>query len=62
MRRRGFDTMLVWVLKDNPCRAFYVRLGGVPAGEKEIEIGGKKLIEAAYGWSDIGRLLTGASR
>ena len=57
LQRREFNSMLVWVLKDNPCRAFYERLGGAPAGEKEIEIGGKKLVEVAYGWSDLDALM-----
>jgi GNAT superfamily N-acetyltransferase len=57
LRRCGYNSMLVWVLKDNPCRAFYERLGGVPAGEKEIQIGGKKLIEVAYGWRDLQALI-----
>jgi hypothetical protein len=56
LRRRGLNSMLIWVLKDNPCCAFYERLGGAPVGEKEIEIGGKMLIEVAYGWSDLGAL------
>lgn len=62
LQRRGFASMLVWVLRDNPSRAFYERLGGMPAGEKEIEIGGKKLVEVAYGWEDIGRLIGNTAR
>ena len=53
----GFDTMLVWVLADNPFRRFYERLGGKLVGKKEIEIGNQKLIEVAYGWDDLGPLL-----
>lgn len=48
--------MLVWVLGDNPSRAFYETLGGRFLGEKDIEIGGVRLEEVAYGWTDIGRL------
>jgi ribosomal protein S18 acetylase RimI-like enzyme len=47
----GHRSMILWVLRDNPSRAFYERLGGQLAGEKEIEIGGAKLVEVAYGWS-----------
>jgi GNAT superfamily N-acetyltransferase len=62
LQRRGIHSMLVWVLKDNPCRAFYEQLGGAPVGEKEIEIGGKKLIEASYGWSDLCMLVATCGR
>ncbi len=46
-------SMLVWVLADNPACRFYERLGGQKVYEKEIERGGVKLIEIAYGWTDI---------
>lgn len=50
----GSTSMLVWVLKDNKsARGFYEHLGGVYVSEKPIEIGGKDLMEVAYGWSDL---------
>ena len=49
----GFSSMLIWALKDNPCRGFYESLGGRYVGEKEIVIGGDSLVEVAYGWEDI---------
>ena len=54
----GTRSMLVWVLADNPARAFYAALGGREVGEKPVEIGGKALTEIAYGWDDVGSLLT----
>jgi GNAT superfamily N-acetyltransferase len=48
----GINSMLVWVLGDNPACQFYAALGGSPVYEKELEIGGKPLIELAYGWMD----------
>lgn len=53
----GIHSMLVWVLADNPFRAFYEALGGRPVTEQEITIGGARLIEVAYGWRDIHVLL-----
>lgn len=53
----GFDSMLVWVLKDNPSCRFYERMGGQYLTEKDIEIGGTTLVEIAYGWPDIRTLL-----
>src|SRR5262249_13258173 len=49
----GSDSMLVWVLAENPSRAFYDALGGKVVNSKMIEIGGRELQEVAYGWSDI---------
>ena len=49
----GSSSMLVWVLKDNPTRGFYEHLGGVYLREKQIEIGGKELMEIAYGWREL---------
>lgn len=55
LREAGYGNMLVWVLKDNPARGFYERLGGVYLAEKPIEIGGAQLVEVAYGWRDLNR-------
>jgi GNAT superfamily N-acetyltransferase len=49
----GSSSMLVWVLRDNPTRGFYEHLGGVYVREKPIEIGGRELMEIAYGWRDL---------
>jgi L-amino acid N-acyltransferase YncA len=57
----GFDSMLVWVLDDNPSRRFYEALRGKFVAEKVIEIGGARLIEVAYGWHDIRQLAQGTS-
>ncbi len=45
----GFETMLVWVLADNPSCRFYERIGGRQVREKIIKIGGADLVEVAYG-------------
>ncbi len=47
----GHGRMLVWVLKENPKgRGFYERMGGVPLGERELELAGTRLREVAYGF------------
>jgi GrpB-like predicted nucleotidyltransferase (UPF0157 family)/GNAT superfamily N-acetyltransferase len=52
--RRGFGSVLVWVLKENePSTRFYERLGGQPVREQSITIAGKDLIEVAYAWPDL---------
>ncbi len=54
--RMNIHSMLVWVLADNPACRFYKMLGGQKVYEKEIEIGGAKLIEIGYGWTDTANL------
>ncbi len=49
----GFDSMLVWVLRDNPNRGFYQRLGGKEVAAQTIVIGGRPLPEVALGWPDV---------
>lgn len=59
LRQLGHSALLVWVLKDNPSRRFYEALGGVYLREQDIQIGEQLLVEVAYGWKDITRLITG---
>lgn len=56
---RGFGSMAVWVLERNPARSFYEKMGAHLAASKVIEIGGAKLMEVAYAWPDLGRLVEG---
>jgi GNAT superfamily N-acetyltransferase len=53
LNRRGVPSLLIWVLAANPARAFYEAMGGTYVREKEIEIGGQRLPEVAYGWQNI---------
>jgi ribosomal protein S18 acetylase RimI-like enzyme len=51
------ETMLIWVIAENPYRRFYESLGGKPVKEKTKEIGGKLISEVGYGWEEISPLL-----
>lgn len=53
LREMGGKSMMVWVLKDNPARGFYERLGGEYLYEKPIQIGADTLMEVAYGWRSL---------
>jgi hypothetical protein len=46
----GSTSLLIWVLARNPSRRFYEAVGGELLGSQEIEIGGTRLEEVAYGW------------
>lgn len=48
----------LWVLRENaPGRHFYQRLGGEVISQKQETTDGMTLIEVAYGWRDLHRLL-----
>lgn len=55
---QGYKSTYLWALEDNRYRSFYEKLGGVPKGREEIEIGSVKLGEIAYGWDNLDRLTT----
>lgn len=52
LKQRGITSLLIWVLAENPSRAFYQALGGIYLQEKIITIGEQQLIEVAYGWRE----------
>lgn len=56
LHKRGFRSMIVWVLAKNPSLDFYARLGGTQIASKVIEIGGAPLTEVAFGWLNIDEL------
>ena len=52
----GTEGMVAWVLRDNPARWFYERMGGQRLGEQTISLGRALLPEIAYGWRDLSEL------
>jgi GNAT superfamily N-acetyltransferase len=46
----GHDSLIVWVLRDNPFRQFYERLGGAIFSGKRVSAGGRTLDEVSYAW------------
>jgi GNAT superfamily N-acetyltransferase len=52
----GLQSMLVWVLQENPAVGFYKRIGGTVVSGKMVEIGGVTLPELALGWKDLSKL------
>ena len=53
----GCRSCFVWVLRDNPSRWFYQRLGGKPVAEAMIQFAGQKVPQTAFVWDPIERLL-----
>ena len=54
----GFDSMLLWVAKDNhPACRFYEALGGERIDARTIDVAGTDLAEVAFGWRDVADLV-----
>ncbi len=49
----GFRSCVVWALKGNPARYFYMSEGGKLVAERPGAVGGRPVREVAFGWSDI---------
>lgn len=52
--QKGFSSLMLWVLEQNPAAGFYAAMGGKRVASKPITIGGAALVEVAYGWDDLG--------
>jgi ribosomal protein S18 acetylase RimI-like enzyme len=57
----GCASAFVWVLRDNPSRWFYERLGGRVAAEATVRVAGTTVVQTAYVWPDIAKLEQAAS-
>ena len=57
----GCNSAFVWVLRDNPSRWFYARLGGRPGAEATVRVAGTALVQVAYVWPAIRTLEEAAS-
>ncbi len=53
----GCRSVYLWVLRDNPSRWFYQRLGGRAVAEAYTEVGGQSVIQTAFVWDPIEKLL-----
>jgi GNAT superfamily N-acetyltransferase len=57
----GCRSAFLWVLRDNPSRWFYERLGGKPVAEATIHVGGIPVVQVAYLWAPIEKLAEATS-
>ncbi|MDE2335528.1 MAG: GNAT family N-acetyltransferase [Rhodospirillales bacterium] len=57
----GCRDVFVWVLRDNPSRWFYARLGGRKAAEGVVRVAGVEVAQTAFVWSPISLLVTPAA-
>jgi len=59
---QGCNSAIIWVLRDNPGRFFYQRLGGREVRHKGFTVGGKRIEAAGYAWRDLPRFLDAAQK
>ena len=52
----GCKSAFVWVLRDNPSRWFYERLGGRVAAEATVRVAGALVVQTAYVWPSTEKL------
>jgi ribosomal protein S18 acetylase RimI-like enzyme len=57
----GRSSAIIWVLRDNPSRFFYQRLGGRLVARKTLDVGGSVVEALAYGWPDLPAFLAAAA-
>ena len=53
----GCRSVVLWVLRDNPTRWFYQRLGGRTAARETIHFAGRHVEQTAFLWDPIDSLL-----
>jgi ribosomal protein S18 acetylase RimI-like enzyme len=56
---RGVGSMMVWVFANHRAASLYERLGAARVGRREVTLGGRRIIDVAYGWERIGSILEG---
>jgi ribosomal protein S18 acetylase RimI-like enzyme len=57
----GRRSAILWVLRDNPSRFFYERLGGQQVSRKALAVAGTAIEATAYGWRDLPGFLAAVS-
>lgn len=57
LRAVGCRSAMLWVLRDNPSRWFYQRLGGKETAHEGIRVAGQGVEQVAFTWDPIESLL-----
>jgi len=50
---QGHRSVVIWVLRENPARFFYQRLGGKEIRQKLLPFNGTPVPASGYGWPDL---------
>jgi GNAT superfamily N-acetyltransferase len=58
---KGHDRSFLWVLRDNPSRYFYERVGGTLIAERQERMWGVMTDQVCYGWLDLAQAIDRAA-
>ena len=53
LAHKGYGCGFLWVLRDNPSRYFYERVGGKVVAERGERMWGRAVDQICYGWPDL---------
>jgi ribosomal protein S18 acetylase RimI-like enzyme len=59
---QGYGSAVIWVLRENPARFFYQRLGGKEVRRKLLPFNGSHVAASGYGWPDLNAYLAATAR
>lgn len=59
---QGHSSAVIWVLRENPARFFYQRLGGQEVRRKLLPFNGSEVAASGYGWRDLPGYLATTAR
>ena len=62
MADKGYGCGFLWVLRDNPSRYFYERVGGKAVAERQERMWGRTVDQVCYGWPDLAQAIDRAAR
>jgi len=60
--RSDLASAMIWVLRANPARFFYERLGGKLVSHRPLQVAGTSVEAVAYGWPDLAAVLKTQAR
>ncbi|MBH8602627.1 GNAT family N-acetyltransferase [Thermoactinomyces sp. CICC 10522] len=62
LQKQGCNSLVVYVIKDNPARRFYEKLGAIPVNSETSWIGDQEVEEIRYEWVSLDSLLKKAEQ
>jgi ribosomal protein S18 acetylase RimI-like enzyme len=62
LAEQGHKSVVIWVLRENPARFFYQRLGGREVRRKLLPFSGAQVAASGFGWEDLPGFLSANAR
>lgn len=62
LAEQGRNSAVIWVLRDNPSRFFYRRLGGREIRHRTLQVAGAEVGAAGFAWRDLPDFLATIAR